>query len=172
MSPKIMVQNMPGAFRVKSRVLLVGSVSEVELAKRIQEDLRTWGVPCWSLAADDEEALRIDDTALGRAPYYDLLVLVCSGDSLENPHTSRFFSHLVNNGAGRVGQKILPVATDDILYTRQDPLCQSLRQIPALDFRGWREDEAYRRGMAVLAKAMSREDIPTGLPETAATGRR
>ena len=142
------------------RVLLVGSYRDHGLARRFQADLRASGIPCWSLEPDDESALLVNEDPLGRAVYYDRLVLVCSAHSLENPHTSRFFNLLAGNGAAGTGQIILPVATDDLLYTRQDSLCQALRQWTTLDLRGWEQEAVYQRGVEKLLEALSKQVLP------------
>ena len=146
---------------MEPRVLLVGSYRDADLTGRFQADLRSSGIPCWSLEPDDETALLVNEDPLGRASYYDRLVLVCSGHSLENAHTSRFFNLLASNGAGGVGQIILPVATDDLLYTRQDSLCQALRQWTTLDLRGWEQEGVYRRGVESLMEALSEPASPS-----------
>ena len=144
------------------RVLLVGSYQDAALTRRFQADLRSSGVPCWSLEPDDESALLVNEDPLGRAIYYDRLVLVCSVHSLENPHTSRFFHMLAGNGSGGVGQTILPVATDDLLYTRQDGLCEALLKLNTLDLRGWEDEAEYHRGVEKLVEALSKEVLPAG----------
>ena len=148
--------------RTEPRVLLVGSYQDSGLARRFQADLRSLGFPCWSLEPDDESALLVNEDPLGRAMYYDRLVLICSGNSLENPHTSRFFNLLSGNGTARAGQTILPVATDDLFYSRQDELCQALRQRTTLDLRGWAQEEVYRQGVDNLVEALSRQAVPAG----------
>ena len=147
---------------MEPRVLLVGSHQDAALAGRFQADLRSSGFPCWSLEPDDESALLVNEDPLGRAAHYDRLVLVCSVHSLENPHTSRFFNLLASNGSAGVGQTILPVATDDLLYTRQDHLCQALRQWPNLDLRGWEQEAVYRRGVGKLVEALSKQVLRAG----------
>jgi len=147
---------------MEPRVLLVGSYQDAGLARRFQADLRSSGFPCWSLEPDDETALLANEDPLGRAIYYDRLVLVCSAHSLENPHTSRFFNLLASNGAAGTGQTILPVATDDLLYTRHDSLCQALRQLTTLDLRGWEEEAVYKRGVEQLVDALSKQVLPAG----------
>jgi len=144
------------------RVLLVGSYQDSALTRRFQADLRSSGIPCWSLEPDDESALLVNEDPLGRAIYYDRLVLLCSTHSLENPHTSRFFHLLASNGASGMGQIILPVGTDDLFYSRQDGLCQELRKWNNLDLRGWEQEEVYRRGVEKLAEALSKQVLPAG----------
>ena len=147
---------------VEPRVLLVGSYRDAGLTGRFQADLRSSGFPCWSLEPDDESALLVNEDSLGRAAYYDRLVLLCSTHSLENPHTSRFFNQLASNGAAGAGQIILPVAADDLLYTRQDRLCQALRQWTTLDLRGWEQEAVYRRGVEKLVDALSKQVLIAG----------
>jgi hypothetical protein len=136
------------------RVLLVSSIKDEELAGRIQADLRASGVLCWSLTADDEKTLRADEAAAHRAVYYDCLLLLCSSYALESPLACRFYSEIARiNGAG--GRRVLPVAADGLVYTRQDQLCGTLRKECPIDFRGWEQGEAYARGLAELVGALA-----------------
>ncbi|PKB80214.1 MAG: hypothetical protein BZY88_09270 [SAR202 cluster bacterium Io17-Chloro-G9] len=140
------------------KILLVSSVTDAGLAARIQGDLRESGVLSWTLAADDEEVLRSDQAALDRILYYDLLVLVCSTQALENPHTCRVFNHLEPGAAPAHRPRLVTVATDDLLYTRQDSLCTQLRQTEVVDLRGWSKEESYRKGLAHLVSAIAKAD--------------
>ena len=53
-------EDLQASAGAQPRVLLVGSVQDAQLIVRIHEDLEAAGVPSWSLAVDDEEALRAD----------------------------------------------------------------------------------------------------------------
>ena len=140
--------------RSHPRVLLVSSVKDSVFAGRVQEDLRASGMLCWSLVIDDEDAFQAQESALKRASYYDCLALVCSGNSLENPHGSRFFAELTRNGATASAQSILPLGLDDLLFRREDQVCSALRRHPTVDFRGWERQEVYRHGLAGLVAAL------------------
>ena len=137
------------------KILLVSSVTDTGLVAKIQGDLRESGVLSWTLAADDEEVLRADQGALERVMYYDLLVLVCSTAALENPHTCRVFSHLEPGAPPANRPRLVTVAADELLYTRQDSLCSLLRQTEVVDLRGWANKESYRKGLAHLASAIN-----------------
>ena len=110
------------------------------------------------MAADDEEVLRADQGALERIMYYDLLVLLCSTKALENPHTCRVFKHLDPGAAPGHLPKLVAVATDDLLYTRQDGICTQLRRSEVVDLRGWSDEESYRKGLASLVSAIAKAD--------------
>lgn len=140
------------------RVLLVSSLKDEELAGRIQTDLRASGILCWSLTADDEKALRADEVATQRTVYYDCLLLLCSSYALESPLACRFYSQIArSNGAGK--RRILPVAADELVYTRQDQLCGALREECPIDFRGWEQPEAYGRGLAELVGTLAEQPL-------------
>jgi hypothetical protein len=51
----------------------------------------------------------------------------------------------------------LPVAADELVYTRQDQLCEALRERRPIDFRGWEQEEAYGRGLAELAGTLAEQ---------------
>ena len=140
------------------KILLVNSVTDATLAARIQEGLRESGVQSWTLAADDEEVLQADQGALERIIYYDLVVLVCSTQALVNPHTCRVFSQLEPGAGAAHRPRLVTVATDDRLYTRQDNLCAQLRQTEVVDLRGWEDEESYQDGLGRLVAAIAKAD--------------
>jgi uncharacterized protein YjbI with pentapeptide repeats len=139
------------------KILLVNSVTDATLAARIQGGLREAGIQSWTLAADDEEVLRADQGALERIIYYDLLVLVCSTQALVNPHCCRVFGQL-EPAAAADWPRLVTVATDDLLYTRQDSLCTRLRQTEVVDLRGWDDEGSYQEGLACLVTAIAKAD--------------
>ncbi len=147
-------QDLPASAGAQPRVLRVGSVQDAQLVVRIHEDLGAAGVPSWSLAVDDEEALRADPDFLQRTYYYDCLALICSSDSLENPHSYRFFDGLLSSSTAKT-QAILTVAVDDLVYNRDDSLCVALRKKPTVDFRQWQNKTKYRQGLATLTTKLA-----------------
>ena len=152
--PLIAVQEqMRHSSEIHPRVLVVSSVDDTDLAKRIFSDLNAAGVPCWALAADDEQGLRNDPEFLQRTYYYDRLVLICSAQSLENPHVFRLFGSLVKNGDSGA-ETALTLAADDLVYDRQDALCAALRGLTIVDFRGWAKDSEYVKQFSELLAAL------------------
>ena len=133
-----------------TRVLLLGSESDGELAAKVRASLAEAQVPSWIMAADDEAALQSGETNLDHAVYYDRLVLICSAESLENAHTSRYFSTLMNGSGSAPGQALISVAADDIFYQRDDRLCTGLREGVVVDFRGWEDEDRYREAVSSL----------------------
>lgn len=160
-APFIEAQREFGRSGTKSpRVLLISSTADKELATRIEEDLRQSGVLCWSLTADDEETLRLDQGSLERIIYYDLLLLVCSQQALGNPITSRLFAQLepgAGSGAGSPGasSEVVTLAADDWVYTSQDQVCTKLRGTVVVDLRGSENEGNYRQGLIMLEKAIT-----------------
>ena len=143
------------AGRGAPRALLICSKSDAGLTARIQADLRQAGIQSWILAADDEEVLTSDQGALQRVVYYDLLVLICSGQSLGNPHTSRLFAHLEPGGETGRNARTIAAATDDLLFQSRDQLCVKLRETCVVDLRGWERKDSYQAGLARLAAALT-----------------
>ena len=143
------------ARRADARVLLIGSVKDAPFIHRAMADLRKSGALCWSLFVDDEGAFQSREATLDRAAYYDRLALVCSVNSLENPFGSRFFAELARDIPEASGRSLLPLAIDDHLYRSGEKLCADLRSLDSVDWRGWEEREAYRRGLAALEAALS-----------------
>ena len=153
--PLIAVQEqMQQSSEPHPRVLLVGSAGDRDFAERILGDLKAAGVPCWALAADDEQVLRNDPELLQRTYYYDQLVLICSTQSLENPHVFRLFTSLVKDRTAG-GQRALTLAADDLVYDRQDTLCGALRELTIVDFRGRAGESEYAKAFSALLATLA-----------------
>ena len=138
-----------------SRLLLVGSAKDAAFVRLVRDDLRGSGVLCWSLIIDEEDAFRAGEGDLKRVSYYDRLVLVCSNHSLENPLSCHFFAELTGHGTNSSGQSLLPLALDDQLFSRDDRLCQALREHTTVDFRGWKQEKVYSQELSRLLAALS-----------------
>ena len=137
------------------RVLLLGSENDGEFAARVKTSLAEAHVPSWIIAADDEASLQSGEITLDKAVYYDRLVLLCTAESLENPHTSRYFSSLMNGSGFALDDALIAVAADDIFYQREDRLCSGLRDGLVVDFRGWEDDVRYNEAMSSLIGEIS-----------------
>lgn len=138
-----------------TRVLLLGSENDGDFAAKVQADLAEAEVPSWVVAADDEASLQSGDVSLDKAVYYDRLVLLCTAGSLENPHTSRYFSTLMNGSGFGLGETLISAAADDIFFNREDRLCSGLRDGVVVDFRGWEDEARYKEAMSSLIKEIS-----------------
>ncbi|MDA0262645.1 MAG: pentapeptide repeat-containing protein [Chloroflexi bacterium] len=132
-----------------TRVLVLGSENDEELANKIRASLAEANVPSWMIAADDEASLQSGAITLDKAVYYDRLVLLCTAGSLQNPHSSRYFSSLMNGSGFALGD-LVTVAADDILYQREDRLCSGLRDGIVVDFRGWEDEAKYAEAISAL----------------------
>jgi uncharacterized protein YjbI with pentapeptide repeats len=133
-----------------TRVLLLGSENDREFATKIGASLVEAQAPTWFVAADDETSLQSGAINLDNAVYYDRIVLLCTAGTLENPITSRYFASLVNGqGAAKV-DSLISVATDDLLYQREDRLCSGLREGVVVDFRGWSDQARFDDALSVL----------------------
>lgn len=141
-----------------SRVLLVSSCQDEEFVERLEEDLRLAGFSCWRLVVDDEAPIRSNGVfpTLQRFSYYDQMVLVCSEASLASPFGWRFFDRVIQKpvAASIDIRTVIPLALDDQLYTREDPLCDDLRSRLVVDFRGWQSEVGYRSGLAASKAAL------------------
>ena len=138
-----------------TRVLLLGSENDAEFAAKVRSSLADAQVPSWIIAADDEASLQSGEITLDKAVYYDRLVLLCTAESLENPHTSRYFGSLMNGSGSALGDTLITVAADDIFYQREDRLCSGLRDGVVVDFRGWEDEVRYREAMTTLVREIS-----------------
>ena len=136
-------------------VLLICSKDDTALARRLKEDLVLAMIPSWSLAPDDEEALRSGEASLDQTVYYDRLVLLCTAGSLQNPLTSRYFAELARGKSWDSGKSLIIIAADETIYARNDRICSSLKQGQVLDFRGWGEDCAYQAALESLVLTLT-----------------
>ena len=153
--PLIAAQDsLVGVTRNYPAVLIIGSTRDRELAEGLQLSLRASQIPCWSIAADDEEGAQSGEITLAQSNYYDRLVLLCTAQSLEIPQTCQHFAELA---AGHQSGSIVVLAADGTLYSREDRLCTTLKQGLVLDFRDWEDADTYIDALAALVRALSRE---------------
>lgn len=138
-----------------TRVLLLGSENDGEFAAKIRGSLAEAQVPSWVTAADDEASLQSGAITLDKAVYYDRVVLLCTTESLESLHTSRYFGSLMNGSGFASRDTLISVAADDTLYQREDRLCSGLREGVVVDFRGWDDEVRYREAMSYLVKEIA-----------------
>ncbi|MCH8298794.1 MAG: pentapeptide repeat-containing protein [Chloroflexi bacterium] len=138
-----------------TRVLLLGSENDGEFAAKVRAGLAEAQVPSWIIAADDEASLQSGEITLDKAVYYDRLVLLCTAESLENPHTSRYFGSLMNGSGFALGETLISVAADDVFYQREDRLCSGLRDGVVVDFRGWEDEARYKDALSNLIREIS-----------------
>lgn len=144
-----------GLTRDYPSVLIIGSRADRVLAERVRSELVNFQVPCWTISADDEEAIRSGDTILAHSSYYDRLVLLCTSQSLESPQTSQYFAELAGPHRSGSDHPVTVVAADNVFYNRGDQLCSVLKEAPVLDFRGWEDGENFREALASLVRTLS-----------------
>ncbi|MDA1128701.1 MAG: pentapeptide repeat-containing protein [Chloroflexi bacterium] len=133
-----------------TRVLLLGSESDGEFAAKVKASLAEARVPSWIIAADDEALLQSGEITLDSGVYYDRLVLLCTTESLESAHTSRYFGSLLNGSGFSLGDTLITVAADETFYKREDRLCSGLREGVVVDFRGWVDETRYKDAITTL----------------------
>ncbi len=138
-----------------TRVLLLGSEADGEFSAKVRASLAEAQVPSWVIAADDEASLQSGAITLDKAVYYDRVVLLCTAESLQSLHTSRYFGSLMNGSRVSQGETLISVAADDTFYQREDRLCSGLREGVVVDFRGWEDEVRYRDAMSTLVKEIS-----------------
>ncbi len=144
---------MRGAGRTYPTALIVGSLQDDALADRVREALWTAQVPAWAIAADDEGAIQSGQILFEHTPGYDALVLLCTDQGLESPQTSTYLAQLA--AAASSGQAIVALAAAEAFYSRDDQLCNALREGRTLDFRGWESEAAFAEAMASLVTLLT-----------------
>ena len=136
-------------------VLIVGASSDTDLAEKIRDGLAKFDVPSWTMVGDDEEAVQSNKIILSHSTYYDSLLILATENSLGNSLTSQYYSELLSTTRVESKQNITVVATDDILFNREDRLCTSLRERSVHDLRGWDEGpHSFDVLLEALAKAL------------------
>ena len=126
---------MRGERRTFPTTLLVGAMSDDELAQRLRQSLQAASIPAWVLFADDEDSLNTGEASLDHTVFYDRIALLCTDGALENPLTARYFAELVR-AAGLPGSApLLALGLGELFYQRSDRLCNALRKGECFDFR-------------------------------------
>jgi hypothetical protein len=138
-----------------TRVLLLGSENDSEFAAKVKASLAEAQVPSWIVSADDEALLQSGEITLDNGVYYDRLVLLCTSESLESAHTSRYFGSLLNGSGFALGDTLITVAADETFYQREDRLCSGLREGIVVDFRGWSDETKYKDAITSLVSRLS-----------------
>ena len=136
--------------RTYPTVLLIGSMADSELAERLCQDLSEAHMPSWALFADDEQALNSGEASLDYAINYDRLALLCTDAALENPLSSRYFADLVRTAGQGAKAPLMALGFGELLYERQDRLCNSLRKGEIMDFR-----DGYESALGSLVRELS-----------------
>ena len=81
--------------------------------------------------------------------------MLATENSLGNSLTSQYYSELLSTTRVESKQNITVVATDDILFNREDRLCTSLRERFVQDLRGWdASPDSFDGLLEALAKAL------------------
>lgn len=147
-----------------SHILLMGSVKDAPFIKRLEQDLRAFGLACWRLLVDDEEALLHDGAfpPVQRLAYYDQKLLVCSQSSLESPYGWRFFEQVASSRSrpGAQGKGIIPLTLDRSLAAKPGRLCDDLRSRPDVDFTRWEQDGVYEEQLKKLVAMLKYGEGP------------
>ena len=141
------------------RTLLIASIRDSGLAKRLMADLWRVGLPTWQLAVDDEEEFLGDGglTQEQRLTFFDNRVLLCSEDSLASPHGWRMFELAAQNRGFEVASQlaVIPLNLDNQLLVRNDYLCTRLQENPVIDFRGWDVHDSYNQRLKALSSRLT-----------------
>ena len=136
-------------------VLTIGSMGDEILARRLRDSLRAVQIPCWSIAVDDEPAIRSGETILAHTVYFDRLVLLCTESSLQSSQTRRYMTELAAGKGPESQRNITSLAADTLFDHSQDGLCARLKQGTVVDFRGWEDDGVFETALASLVNVLA-----------------
>ena len=157
------------------RILLIASAQDGGIAGWLESELRQRGMQCWSLLADDEDAVSSAQVfpPMSRFRNFDRVALLCSRPALESAHCWRLYHDIMQRQTASAARRIHLVAVplDDCLADDDDPLRQYLREGPAAGLRPRRDGRGgYRRDVPGIMAALMAEPAaasgPVDAPES------
>ena len=147
------------------RVLLVGSVADDTIVRWLETELRSMGLQCWSLLADDEEAAYNTSVIppMSRFRDFDRVALLCSRDALESPACWRLYQEIMQRQATSAARRsyVAALAMDDCLENDGEELYRQLNGGPTARLRP-RKDRVggYRRDLPGVLATLTAEVRP------------
>ena len=153
------------------RILLIASAEDSVIAAWLESELRQRGMQCWSLLADDEEAVSSAQVfpPMSRFRNFDRVALLCSRPALESAHCWRLYHDIMQRQTAAAARRIHLVAVplDDCLAdaAADDALRQYLRDGPAARLRPRQDGRGgYRRDVPGIMAALTAEPPPPAGP--------
>ena len=144
------------------RVLLIGSVADDTVVRWLETELRSLGLQCWSLLADDEEAAYNTSVIppMSRFKDFDRVALLCSRGALESPACWRLYQEIMQRQATSAARRsyVAALAMDDCLDNDGDELYRQLKGGPTARLRA-RKDRVggYRRDLPGVLTTLTAE---------------
>ena len=144
------------------RVLLIGSVADDTIVRWLETELRSMGLQCWSLLADDEEAAYNTSVIppMSRFRDFDRVALICSRDALESPACWRLYQEIMQRQATSAARRsyVAALAMDECLENDTDELYRQLNGGPTARLRP-RKDRVggYRRDLPGVLATLTAE---------------
>ena len=144
------------------RVLLIGSVVDDTIVKWLESELRSMGLQCWNLLADDEEAAYNTSVIppMSRFRDFDRVALLCSRDALESPACWRLYQEIMQRQETSAARRsyVAALSMDDCLENDSDDLYRQLNGGPTARLRP-RKDRSggYRRDLPGVLATLTAE---------------
>ncbi len=144
------------------RVLLIGSVVDDAIVRWLETELRSMGLQCWSLLADDEETAYNASVIppMSRFRDFDRVALLCSRDALESPACWRLYQEIMQRQANSAARRsyVAALCMDDCLDNDGDELYRRLNAGPTARLR-LRKDRVggYRRDLPGVMGTLTAE---------------
>ena len=162
------------------RVLLIASAVDDTIVRWLEAELRSLGLQCWNLLADDEDAAHNASPIppMSRFRDFDRVALLCSHDALESPACWRLYQEIMQRQSTSAARRsyVAALAMDGCLDNDTDELYGLLRSGPLARLRP-RKDRigGYRRDLPGVLETLTAEikrepDIWDDEPDSAADG--
>ena len=139
------------------RILLIGAAADGAVVAWLEREMRRRGAQCWSLLADDEEAIYNAQVfpPMSRFRNYDRVALLCSYAALESPACWRLYREIMQRQSDSAARRVhvAAVTLDDCLENDTEELYGMLRDGPGARLRLRKDGKGgYRRDVpGVLA---------------------
>ena len=144
------------------RVLLIGSVVDDSIVRWLETELRSMGLQCWSLLADDEETAYNASVIppMSRFRDFDRVALLCSRDALESPACWRLYQEIMQRQANSAARRsyVAALCMDDCLNNDGDELYRQLSGGPTARLRPLKNRVGgYRRDLPGVMATLTAE---------------
>ena len=147
------------------RILLIGSMADYTILGWLEAELRTRGLQCWSLLADDEETIYNAQVfpPMSRFRNFDRVALLCSREALESPACWRLYTDIMQRQTASNARRVYlaSLRMDDCLYDDDDDLRGFLRYSPTTILRPRKDRRGgYRRDVSGVMDVLNADPPP------------
>jgi hypothetical protein len=132
--------------------------ADEELARKLNGDLRTQGVECWSAPEDAKIGARRRVEMDKWVAAQNKLLLILSEDSVKQEWVEQEVEAAIENEAERHELVLFPIRVDEAVMEVRAGWAAHIRRTRRIgDFRGWREPGSYRAAFQRLLRDLKQE---------------